>query len=480
METFGIYSLKAAVILILFWGIYRLFLQKETFYRFNRFFLLTGLIAASILPAITIRYAVEVNAPAVIPIQIITVENTIPAVEINTAGNSAFIRYWLPAIYLVAIAVILIVRSVGLSRLVRTIRRSNNKRYKNYNLIESSEFEGAFSFFRFVFIPQHVSEPEKQIILKHEEAHILQNHWIDLFLTNTASLIWWFNPVIRLYEKAIRNNHEYLADREVLTNYEQTDYLQTLVNQWFKIPIFPMAHSFSYSNRLKRINMMKKNISNPLKKFSVLLALPGICLFLWSFSEPEYIVKNNNHTTAKDISDENLHITGNTKPTTINFTKVENQTTIEEKVIYPEDSTKTNQFPDSALIIIDGEKKKEGVKMPEPENIESINVLKGQSATELYGEEGKNGIILITTKKKPSLYTRMTPKKANDRLNDLTKVNAPLYIVDGERTDNPQNIDPNEIHSISVLKNDSISKRYGKNRKNGIVLITTKKGRQLP
>lgn len=34
----------------------------------------------------------------------------------------------------------------------------------------------------------------------------------------------------------------------------------------------------------------------------------------------------------------------------------------------------------------------------DPETIQSINVLKGKSATALYGEKGKNGVIIITTK----------------------------------------------------------------------------------
>ena len=34
----------------------------------------------------------------------------------------------------------------------------------------------------------------------------------------------------------------------------------------------------------------------------------------------------------------------------------------------------------------------------DPNNIESISVLKGFSATVLYGEQGRNGVILITTK----------------------------------------------------------------------------------
>src|SRR6185312_12881422 len=34
----------------------------------------------------------------------------------------------------------------------------------------------------------------------------------------------------------------------------------------------------------------------------------------------------------------------------------------------------------------------------DPNNIESVSILKGLSATVLYGEEGRNGVVLITTK----------------------------------------------------------------------------------
>jgi len=34
-----------------------------------------------------------------------------------------------------------------------------------------------------------------------------------------------------------------------------------------------------------------------------------------------------------------------------------------------------------------------------PHSIESINVLKGKNATDLYAEKGKDGVIIITSKK---------------------------------------------------------------------------------
>ena len=53
------------------------------------------------------------------------------------------------------------------------------------------------------------------------------------------------------------------------------------------------------------------------------------------------------------------------------------------------------------LIVVDGKIVKYGsMKNLDANDIESVSVLKGESATALYGDKGKNGVILITTKKK--------------------------------------------------------------------------------
>ena len=55
---------------------------------------------------------------------------------------------------------------------------------------------------------------------------------------------------------------------------------------------------------------------------------------------------------------------------------------------------------DSPIFIIDGkETSKEEMEKLGPDSIESVSVLKGESANNVYGEKGKNGVILITTKK---------------------------------------------------------------------------------
>jgi TonB-linked SusC/RagA family outer membrane protein len=54
----------------------------------------------------------------------------------------------------------------------------------------------------------------------------------------------------------------------------------------------------------------------------------------------------------------------------------------------------------------------------------------------------------------------------------------PLYVIDGVQTSNMQNVNPNDIESISVLKDAGAAAIYGVNGGNGVVLVTTKKGKQ--
>lgn len=60
---------------------------------------------------------------------------------------------------------------------------------------------------------------------------------------------------------------------------------------------------------------------------------------------------------------------------------------------------------------------------------------------------------------------------------DIRGLGAPLIIIDGIPRSNMERLDPNEIESLSVLKDASAS-IYGVKATNGVVLITTKKGKE--
>ncbi len=64
--------------------------------------------------------------------------------------------------------------------------------------------------------------------------------------------------------------------------------------------------------------------------------------------------------------------------------------------------------------------------------------------------------------------------------NSVTQANSPLYVIDGFPIEDPKagaSINPNDIESINILKDASATAIYGARGANGVVIITTKKGK---
>lgn len=106
----------------------------------------------------------------------------------------------------------------------------------------------------------------------------------------------------------------------------------------------------------------------------------------------------------------------------------------------------------------------------DPQKIESIVVLKDAGSIKKYGDKGKNGVILITSKKqtaeKPATGLKLRGLNA-----DLDNV---LYYINGQESSKEavELIDPAKIQSIDVLKGESAEKKYGEKGRNGVIEIT--------
>ncbi|MGI9552142.1 MAG: M56 family metallopeptidase [Aurantibacter sp.] len=120
---------------------------------------------------------------------------------------------------------------------------------------------------------------------------------------------------------------------------------------------------------------------------------------------------------------------------------------------------------DRALIIVDGKEmsKKDFDKIPADE-IESMHVLKGDSAEKKYGKKGIHGVIEISLKKKGAAAIKEIQRN-------------PLIVIDGKESSNQhlEDLDRDKIKSINVLKNKQATKKYGEKAKDGAVEIITKK-----
>ena len=136
----------------------------------------------------------------------------------------------------------------------------------------------------------------------------------------------------------------------------------------------------------------------------------------------------------------------------------------------------------------------EGLQL-ESDQIESINVLKDEAAIKKYGKDGKYGVVEITTKveqiKGKGKIEKAKPAPSNRIKGNQKDANQPLLVLDGiilperyhpekfELNSSDFVVQPEEIKSISVLKDKSAIDKYGEQGRNGVVEITTKESAKV-
>ena len=143
-----------------------------------------------------------------------------------------------------------------------------------------------------------------------------------------------------------------------------------------------------------------------------------------------------------------------------------------------DENNNTRVFYDP-IYILDGKKiSKDKFKNLDADKIKSITVLKGEEAIKSYGKDGENGVLIIQTK--GNAATSTDPIKTititkKDTSEDIMK--NTLCIVDGKKISETElkNIDPNNIQSITVLKDEKSKEEYGATDKDCIIWITLKK-----
>ena len=85
------------------------------------------------------------------------------------------------------------------------------------------------------------------------------------------------------------------------------------------------------------------------------------------------------------------------------------------------------------------------------------------------------GVVLSSNDGQPGEEMNLVIRGANS----VTQSNAPLYVIDGFPTEDfsMQDLNPNDVKSISILKDASAGAIYGSRGANGVVIIETKNGK---
>ncbi|MDR2622216.1 MAG: TonB-dependent receptor plug domain-containing protein [Dysgonamonadaceae bacterium] len=444
MNDFLLYIFKSAIWIAIFYGIYRFFFRNETFLWFNRVFLFAGMVASFALALCQFRYPVEIMRPVLSEVE------SAPAI-VNDAisvfpDKASFFLF----IYIAGTVALLLHYGFGLSAIRKLIRRQHSNSGKKPKVICVPGIQSPFSFFGYVFMDSQapLQDIEKELILVHETAHVEQRHWVDILLAQLVCVFQWFNPFAWLYLNAVKQNHEFLADRSVIgKGYSLPVYQAVLINNTLKAPVFAFTNSFAYY-KFKRITIMKKNVSKPAKKLAVLLLLPALAVFLTAFAQPEY------HYSNLSLQPEVSEVKEPVSQDTVGKTELkEALRKVDVKSIRK--TTAKTPVKEETVIKLDGTTEGKPVTVTLQEEV-------SKSAGRPDSVDIKNDTVRVI---------RMRPS-----LNELEGTpNSPLFIVDGQEVTSISNLDAKNIESMSILKDASATSIYGEKGKNGVVIIEMKK-----
>lgn len=295
------YLLKASVVVLIFYLFYKLFLQRETFFQSNRFYLFIGLIIALCIPFVVIPIYIEYTPEItenLTPI-VISSSNEVALEAQENVTKTAF-NYWqlLITVYGAGVVFFLGKLLIELTSLKYLFRRHNSYKNGAYTLIETNEDIPPFSFFNWiVYNPKKYSKEELEHILNHEKVHAKEFHSLDIILSQLACVLFWFNPIMWLYKKEMQQNLEFIADKKAQDFSEcEKSYQLILLKSSVPKRTFLLTNNFYNSQIKKRIIMLHKSKSSKVKAWKYLLILPLLAGLLMSMNTEAIYVEADTNT----------------------------------------------------------------------------------------------------------------------------------------------------------------------------------------
>ena len=267
------YILQIVLFQALFLAVYDFFLQKETFFKWNRFYLLLTPILSFIIPLLKFE-SVQKAVPKAYIEQLPTVFLNPQIVIEQTTQSGSTLNYLAIAFY-AGLSIFTFLFLIKLRKIFQLISSNKVLKKENFSLVLLENKQSAFSFFNYIFVHEHLLENEDLHIIKHELIHCKQKHTLDLLLFEVLKIVFWFNPMIYVYQKRITVLHEYISDAEVVNETDKNTYFNKLLAETFNVENISFINQFfKHSLIKKRIVMITKEKSQKMKQLKYLLIIP--------------------------------------------------------------------------------------------------------------------------------------------------------------------------------------------------------------
>lgn len=290
MSYLFLYLLKLSLGLAGAYIFYQVFLRRLTFYNWNRWYLLLYPLFSFVVAAIDIapwlaNAGSRVSAVDRLPALPLSDAFSVMSRKTTSLESGGWSPEWILLWVLGLGALFMLLRlTVACWSLHRLRRSSVAVEAEGIKFFLTEKNIVPFAFGKAIFLNKSAhGEAELLQIVRHEFVHVRQHHFIDLWAAELICVLNWFNPFAWLIRKAIRQNLEFIADREVLKEGFDRKQYQYLLLKVLGNTHFSIASSFNYSSLKKRIAMMNKNRSVKLHLIRFLFLLPLLAVLLLAF-----------------------------------------------------------------------------------------------------------------------------------------------------------------------------------------------------
>ena len=298
------YLLKSAAVLTLFYGVYKIFLERETFFQSIRAYLLLGLVSSLLLPGLKVREYALVETIPLTHTQVVQAGADGVHQAASLGLTDILIWIYLPGLVFFGARFVM-----QLGSLYLFLRKRPKTKEGPYWMIPTSDDTAPFSFFRYIVYPHkrfHGHELEQ--VLAHEKAHSDQFHSLDILFSELICVVLWFNPVVWFYHKEVQKNLEYIADSnpKIIRN-ESKSYEFLLLKTAQPTYQLALTSSFYQSLIKKRIQMLQKSKSNNIMYLKFGIILPLLAAFVMNFNT-EIVAQQKSSSTQEIEIDEEMEV----------------------------------------------------------------------------------------------------------------------------------------------------------------------------
>lgn len=477
MIAIAFYLLKVLVCSGVLFLYYSCFLRNRVFHQWNRFYLLAAVLISLLLPFVQFEMFRNQEAQNT-ALQFILIgqsaDNYLEEIVITNQENITKEMVWM-LLYGAVSLFFLLSLFYSLHKVFSIIRTHSVNILQNIKFI-NTEVKGApFSFLNYIFwnreIPLQTETGQK--IFQHELVHVQEKHTLDKLLMEVVIALFWCNPFFWLIRKELKDIHEFIADQKAIGE-SGTDVFAAMVLQTVYPKTFQsIANPFFQTSIKRRIFMLTKQNNSKWNYAGRMVALPLVAFIAFAFTvrtnenEPTQVqqmsfawqsespVINSSPSVSdtipkgkKQISAVDVRKKGDKKinELTITYTDGSSETLTETEAmkrgLLNNNASRENQKEkQSGVVIRSGSASRDTTKQPlyivdgkeiskdemsriNPNEIESINVIKDATATDKYGEKGKNGVIEITMKNGGNSVTQEKIEKVFEKAEKPASVNV--------------------------------------------------------